>query len=104
MQFYVKQEQIMLIDLRRSFYLVLKESNPEESLDTRQDKSTTCPDFPFKTFFRVGSLGSNFEESLDTDQDKSTTCPDFPFKTFFGVGSHVRKMEVNGIGKKLFYR
>ena len=29
--FSLEQEQIMLIDLRRSFYLVLKGSNPEES-------------------------------------------------------------------------
>ena len=49
-----KQEQIMLIDLRRSGF---EGSNPEESLDTTcQDISDMGPDFAYKTFFGVGSL------------------------------------------------
>ena len=45
------------------------------------------PDFAYKTFFGVGSLGSNLEESLDQCQDLSDIGADFAFKTFPGVGS-----------------
>ena len=75
----VKQEQIMLIDLRRLFYcselssgldpLRFKDPTPKKVLTLRQDLSDIGPDFAYKTFFGVGSLdirGSNSEEGLDT--------------------------------------
>ena len=72
-----KQEQIMLIDLRRLIYGVSSELDPQLSrhltpkkvLTPCQDLSDTGCDFANKTFFGVGSLeiwGSNPEERLDT--------------------------------------